>query len=246
MGFFKKRLTAIQTNFGSAHFFRCWSESPPRPPRGPEGAQGAPLSPPAPSWAAVGRCQAQVLEPLQQPPGPARSPPRVARPPPGLRPSRRYRWKARASASRTRPGRRPGGPAGRATADSAAEVTRKPGDATRKRTRARPVPGAPGPPRPARDVHGLPRPPSALWHARGGVGRRNGRDPRFRPRWCETAEPTVQFAAASRPARAQAVAWAPAGRAAPEGRRRPPRGTPRAQVALARPAPARGRATPAR
>ena len=145
MGFFKKRLTAIQTNFGSAHFFRCWSESPPRPPRGPEGAQGAPLSPPAPSWAAVGRCQAQVLEPLQQPPGPARSPTPLPRPPPVPRPSRWYQSKARSLARRMVPGRGPG------RAWSWRYGRFKSGDGTRKlsdSTRKRPGPAVPGRPRP--------------------------------------------------------------------------------------------------
>ena len=146
MGFFKKRLTAIQTNFGSAHFFRTWSESPPRPPRAPEGALGAPLSPPAPSWAAVGRGQAQVLEPLQQPPGPARSPTPLPRPPRGPRPSRWYRSKARSLARRMVPGRRPGRAwSWRYGRSKLGDGTRKPSDGTRKRPRPA-VPGRPRPP----------------------------------------------------------------------------------------------------
>ena len=58
MGILKKRLTTIQTNFGSAHFFRTWSESALRP---PQTAQGTPKSfflaarpLPRPAWAGWG------------------------------------------------------------------------------------------------------------------------------------------------------------------------------------------------
>jgi hypothetical protein len=170
MGFSKKRLTAIQTNFGSAHFRRTWSGWPPRPPRGFEGAQ--PLQP------GVGRRQVQVLGPAPRAPAPARSPARASRPRPALRPRRWARPEARALASRTVPRGRRGAPSSpRYGPSKAGHATRKPGHATRKRPTppvfARPGPPPAGPRRPRR-----PRPPAALLcplpRARGPRGRGTG------------------------------------------------------------------------
>lgn len=59
MGISKTRLTAIQTNFGSAHFFRTWSESAPPPPSWAEGPTKGPFPPPpplpGPAWAGAWR-----------------------------------------------------------------------------------------------------------------------------------------------------------------------------------------------
>ena len=158
-GIFKKRLTAIQTNFGSAHFFRTWSESPPRPPKGPEGARGPPLDPPAPSWPAVGRCQAPAGEPPQPPPGPARSPTPLPRPPRGPRPDRRSRSKARLLARRMVPGRGPGRASSRRYGRlKLGDGTREPSDGTRKRS----GPALPGRPRRSPAGPRRLRPPAAL------------------------------------------------------------------------------------
>ena len=137
MGLFKKRLTAIQTNFGSAHFPRTWSESALRPPSWPEGPRKGPFQPAPPPWPSVGRCLAQGSERLPGTAARARSPTRPPRPPPGLGVCCGCPARERAGASRTVPGRRPGGARPpRYGRSKLKHGTRKPGDGTRKLTQA--------------------------------------------------------------------------------------------------------------
>ena len=159
MGIFKKRLICIQTNFGSAHFFRTWSESALRPPSRPEGPSILFFWPPPPPPACVGRWGGHFSEPAYRAPQPARSPTRVSRRPLPARHRRRTHSKERAPTSRTMPNTSPGGAwSARYSRSQSAHATRKPSQATRKPSQAtrklahRPKapktargPGAPGP-----------------------------------------------------------------------------------------------------
>ena len=213
----------------------------------PQGARGGPGGPGGPGWPTVGRCQAQVLEPPQQPPGPARSPTPLPRPPRRPRPGRWHHSTPPGPRFRIVPGRRPGrawpwryGPL------KPGDATRKPGDATRKRSR----PAVSGRPRPSQAGPRRLRPPAALlrpprYAVRGG-GAKRARSPVPTTLARKLSGERVQSTSASHPPWAQAVTWALAGRAAPRGRQQPLRRILRAQGALARPVPARRRAAPAR
>ena len=180
MGLFKKRLTAIQTNFGSAHFPRTWSESALRPPSWPEGPRKGPFQPAPPPWPSVGRCLAQGSERLPGTAARARSPARPPRPPPALGVCCGCPARERAGASRTVPGGRPGGArflrCGRL---GSGHGTRKRGHGTRKPAQAtpgRPCPPASARPRPPRAGPRRPQPPAAPSCPLQRAGRRPGRE----------------------------------------------------------------------
>ena len=172
MGFLEKRLTAMQTSHGSAHFFWTWS--------------GSPLLLAGPPWVGArrrfwSRCSSPPALPGHPPPSLA---PHEAHAPAAGTVRKRGCWRVewcRVGAQ--------GGPGRGATADQSWATVPESWATVPESSPGQPFPGAPGPPRPGRDAYGLPRPSSALCSTWGGVGGRNGRNPRFQQLKHETAGP---------------------------------------------------------